>query len=252
MSIHRHFLPLVACVLAFSSCSSVGVYSIRSKSPAPQKAPSRILVEHFDAPPSAFHLGSRPATEKRTLRAEIVSNLARSTANQLRVHAADASVVSPAQPIRPGTWVIRGRFRHVDQGSRALRAAVGLGFGRTKMQTSVTVFSATNAGLVPLFRFNTTGSSGLEPGIALGVATGGVGTAVSAASAAGSLVLASLPGVSTDIDRTSYEIAAVLSLYLQQHGLLGHSRTPISPNMKGELPTTVNLSRAIPAPLRSQ
>jgi hypothetical protein len=84
------------------------------------------------------------------------------------------------------------------------------------------------------------------------VATGGVGTALSAASAAGSLVMSSLPGVSSDIDRTSYEIAAVLSVYLQTNGLLDRSRIPIQPNMRGRLPTTVNLNRAIPAPLRAQ
>jgi len=62
--------------------------------------------------------------------------------------------------------------------------------------------------------------------------------------------MSSLPGVSSDIDRTSYEIAAVLSVTLQKNGLLGRSRKPIEPHMRGQLPTTVNLHRAIPAPLR--
>jgi len=248
----RIIFPSLACLLMFCSCSSVGIHSVRSHAVPLQEAPSRIWVERFSAPLSAFQLGERSAGEKRVLRDEIVTNLARGTAAQLRTHAADSSVLGTASPLSPGSWIIRGQIHRVDQGSRALRASVGLGIGRTEMRTSVAVFKVTGAGLVPLLRFQTTGSSGMEPGAALGIATGGVGTALSAASAGGTLLMGSLPGVSTDIDRTSYEIAAVLSVYLQDNGLLGRSRIPIQPNMKGQLPTTVNLSRAIPAPLRAQ
>lgn len=242
----------LAVAITFCSCSSVGVHSLQTNRVAVREAPSRIWVERFSAPLSAFQLGERPASEKRVLRDAIVTNLARSTSGQLNTHAANSSVLGAESTPSPGSWIVRGQIQRVDQGSRALRAGIGLGAGRTEMRTSVTVFKVTAAGLVPLLRFNTTGSSGLEPGVALGIATGGVGTVLSAASAGGTLLMGSLPGVNTDIDRTSYEIAAVLSLYLQDRGLLGRSRIPIQPKMKGELPTTVNLSRAIPAPLRTQ
>lgn len=248
----RIIFSSLICLLALCSCSSVGIHSVHTKPVALQSAPSRIWVERFSAPMSAFHLGERSADEKRVLRNEIVASLARSTAGQLRTHAANSSVVGSGGKVSPGEWLVRGEIRKVDQGSRALRAGVGLGMGRTEMRTSVVVFKVTESGLVPLLRFKTTGNSGMEPGVALGIATGGVSTAFSAASAAGTLVMSSLPGVSSDIDRTSYEIAAVLSVYLQQNGLLGSSRIPIQPNMRGHLPTTVNLNRAIPAPLRAQ
>ena len=248
----RIIFSSLACLLAFCSCSSVGVHSVHTSSVPLREAPSRIWVERFSAPLSAFQLGERSASEKRALRDEIVASLARSTAGQLRTHAADSSVVASSSAVSAGSWLIRGEIRRVDQGSRALRAGIGLGVGRTEMRTSVAAFKVTQAGLVPLLRFKTTGNSGMEPGAALGIATGGVSTAVSAASAAGSLLLSSLPGVSSDIDRTSYEIAAVLSVYLQQNGILSPSRQAIHPRMRGQLPTTVNLSRAIPAPLRAQ
>jgi len=248
----RIIFPNLVCLLALCSCSSVGVHSLHTKPVALRSAPSRIWVERFSAPPAAFQLGERSASEKRVLRDEIVANLARSTAGQLRTHAANSSVLVSGGTVAPGAWLVRGEIRKVDQGSRALRGGIGLGIGRTEMRTSVSVFKMTESGLVPLLRFKTTGNSGMEPGVALGIATGGVSTAFSAASAAGTLLMSSLPGVSTDIDRTSYEIAAVLSVYLQKNGLLGPSRTPIQPNMRGQLPTTVNLNRAIPAPLRAQ
>lgn len=245
------WLLTLAITLPLCSCSSVGVYSVKKHASPGGRAPAAILVERFSAPASVFDLGDRPAGEQRALRAEIVNTLARSTAGQIRTHAAPSGVVGPSDPVRPGTWLVRGRMLRVDQGNLALRTAVGLGKGRTEMRTEVAVFRVSDSGLVPLFSFRTAGNSGMEPGAAFGIASGGVGTAMSAASAAGSLLLSSMPGVSSDIDRTSYEIAATVSQYLQRHGLLSSSRVPIVPNRKGELPSTINLDRAIPAPLRA-
>lgn len=249
----RHLAPAVLVAVVFSSCSSVGIHTVRTSGSRTTQAPTRIKVEPFSAPPSAFKLGERPASEQVTLRREIVTNLARLTALNLRTHAAKAAVTTrPAGNLSPGMWVVRGDILYVNQGSRALRAFVGLGAGRTAMRTRVSVLRVTPSGLAPLLAFETTGSSGLEPGAALAVATGGVGTAAAAANVVGSTLLAGLPGVSSDIDRTAYEITAVISAYLQANGLLAPSRVAIQPNMKGRLPTTLNLNRAVPAPLRNR
>jgi len=77
-------------VLGLCSCSSVGVYSLENRSAAPVQAPTRILVEPFSAPLSAFQLGERTAREKAVLRDEIVQNLARSTSRQILTLAADS------------------------------------------------------------------------------------------------------------------------------------------------------------------
>jgi len=244
------FASLVAVV--FSSCSSVGVYDLQERSGAVvQERPSRILVEPFSAQPSAFDLGPRSADEHRMLRSRIVSTLADQTVSQLRIYAADSAVLQRSTQLRPGAWLVRGQIRKVSQGSRALRATIGLGVGRTKMQTRVTVFQVTSEGLRPLVSFNTTGSSGLEPGAALGAA-GGTASVAAAAGVATGITLNSLPGVSTDIERTSYEIAAVVSSFLQSQGLQDPSRRAINPNMKGRLPTTVNTARIVPEPIRNQ
>lgn len=238
---------------AFSSCSSVGVYDLQQRAGASvQTRPSRILVEPFSAQASAFDLGRRSPEDHRVLRGRIVSTLADQTARQLRVYAADATVLQGSRQLVPGTWLVRGQIREVSQGSRALRATIGLGAGQTKMRTRVTVFQVGAHGLTPLISFNTTGSSGLEPGAVLGAAAGGSASVAAGVGLAAGLTLNSLPGVSTDIDRTSYEIAAVVSSYLQSRGLHDPSRRTISPNMKGRLPSTLNTARAVPAPLRSE
>ncbi len=246
--IRSHLLAL-ASLLLLTSCSSVGVYSLQQNEGF-IVAPTRILVEPFRAPISHFSLGSRSAEETGRLRDEIVANLAERTIEQLRLHAAAASVLDSAGQIRPGVWLVRGEILQVSQGSRALRAIIGFGFGRTTVRTRVTVFEVTSAGMIPLISFNTTGASGLEPGAALGVATGGVGSAFAIVNAGASVLMSSLPGVSSDVERTSYETSAVISAYLERNGLLASDRKAISPNMKGKLPKTMNLNRAIPAPLR--
>lgn len=63
-------------------------------------------------------------------------------------------------------------------------------------------------------------------------------------------IFVGLAGVDSDIDRAACEIAAVLSSYLNRHGLLSPSRQALSPNMAGQLPTSLNTRRLIPGPLR--
>lgn len=233
-----------SAAIALCSCSSAGIYNVRTAQ-RPSSAPTKIVVEPFSSRRADFQLGERSVAEQDRLRREIVSSLARQTAQQIRTHAAHSSVSSGH--VVPGMWVVRGNIRKVDQGSRALRTGVGLGAGRTTMKTSVSVFQVTASGWVPLLSFKTSGASGLEPGVAPSIATGGisaVGTSVAAVGAA-------LPGVNSDIDRTAYEISAMLSAYLQAHRLLAPNRTAIQPRMKGQLPTTIDPARAIPAPLRN-
>lgn len=236
----------LAALALFAGCSSVGVYDLQKHGQPVSQAPAQILVQPFSAQLSAFHLGQRPPQELRALREEIVRDLAQSTAAQLRIHAADSAVVTDRNQIVVGTWLIRGEIRRVHQGSRALRATVGLGAGRTEMRTRVTVYRVDAEGLSPILTFNTTGSSGLEPGAAVGAATGGASLIGTSAAVLGG----SLAGVSTDVERTAYETAAVLSAYLRRNGLHDPSRRAVEPNMRGQAPSTVNTRRAMPAPLR--
>lgn len=247
MKIVPLILLSVSCLLGLPACSSVGVYDVR-QTERPSRAPSEILVERFSAKPSNFSLGSRPASEKKTLSRRIVGELATQTASQIRAHAARSSVLNNPGQIHPGVWVVRGEIRKVDQGSRALRTGVGLGMGRTTMKTHVSVFRVSESGWTLMLRFKTTGASGLEPGVGPGVAVGGVSAVGTTLSAAG----AGLAGVSSDIDRTAYEISAVISDFLNRHRLLPPGRRAVAPRMRGSLPTTIDPNRIIPAPLRPQ
>ena len=108
-------------------------------------------------------------------------------------------------------WLVAGEFITVFQGSRALRTAVGLGFGETTMQTNVYVYdldvSKTQYVLafrtgVPDPKQDTGAGSGSAPA---GFST--VGDPVSTAMGLGS-------GLKLDTTRTCREIAAILQQYM--------------------------------------
>lgn len=237
---------LGAMALSLAGCSSVGVYNLHQHGPAATAAPRSVFVQPYAIRSGALSLGDRPAAETARLGREIQKALADRTVRETRRHAAPAAVLAAGRAPAPGTWLVRGEIVQVDQGSRAMRAVVGLGAGRTHFRTNVSVFAVDGGGMRKILSFRTRGSSGMEPGAALGVATGGaslVGTA------AGTLA-GSLPGVSSDVDRTAYETAAVLSTYLANQGLLGKSRQRVTPNFAGQVPSSFNARRALPTPVR--
>ncbi len=242
----RIFLSLAAAAaLPLAGCSSVGVYQLHQHSAA-SSAPRTIFVQPYAIQPGALQLGDRPAAETARLGREIQSTLASRTARETTRHAAPAKVAAAGSVPAPGNWLIRGTILQVDQGSRAKRAVVGLGAGRTHFRTEVAVFAVESGGLRRLLTFRTRGSSGMEPGAALGVATGGA----SLVGTAGGTIAGSLPGVSSDVDRTAYETAAVLSTYLASQGLLSSSRQQVTPNFAGSVPSSFNVRRALPTPVR--
>jgi hypothetical protein len=73
-------------------------------------------------------------------------------------------VSSPAAAGRSG-WLVTGDITRINEGSRILRMAIGLGAGGTKLETRVRVINLP-ASNPPFLSFHTTGGSGAEPGAA--------------------------------------------------------------------------------------
>jgi hypothetical protein len=108
-------------------------------------------------------------------------------------------------------WLVAGEFVTVDQGSRALRTAVGWGMGETTLQTNVYVYdldvSKTQYVLafrtgVPDAKNNTGAGSGSIP-----AGFGALGEPASTAMGLGS-------GLKLDTTRTCREIVAILAQYM--------------------------------------
>jgi len=235
-------------VIVLAGCSSAGIFDLQKSGKKVTQAPTTIWIEPFSIRPGAMKLGNRTAAEKRALGEEISRNLASRTSKEVQRYAANAAVSHRGRSQAPGTWLVSGEIVRLDQGSRALRAGVGLGMGATDLQTRVRVTAIHANGRTKILTFQTRGRSGLEPGAALGVATGGASLVGTGAG----LVGGSLPGISSDIDRTAFETAAVLSDLLARNGLLDPSRQALAPRMTGTTPTSFNARRAVPAPVRDR
>jgi hypothetical protein len=133
---------------------------------------------------------------------------------------------------QPG-WLITGQFTRVNQGSRALRIALGLGAGGTKMETAVQVYDLTERRRErPLFSFSTSGGSNAEPGIITSV---GPLTPTTVPAAVIAVAGKAGHGVTEDDKRTARVIAAKVSEELAARGCLPPEHKPGKAKRPGEL-----------------
>ncbi len=116
-------------------------------------------------------------------------------------------VKSPAAAGRDG-WVVTGEITKIDEGSRILRMAIGLGVGSTKMETAVAV-NASRASKRSFLSFSTKGTSGATPGAA---------TNPIPFSSAPTVLFQGQQGISDDSRRTARMIASRIADYVVQRG----------------------------------
>jgi len=231
-----------------SSCASVSVDDIADADrQSIAFAPERIVISDFKADPAAFELGDRTGEEFTKVKNRILSRLARKTVEEVSYYAAPAVRRRLAGYARDGDWLITGRIIEATQGSRAARATVGFGLGRTWLETEVSVYRISNGEPIPMFDFETTGTSGNIPGSGIGLVMGGGALPMIAA---GTLAR-SFAGLTGDVDRTAYEIAAVLSDVLATRDLLDPKRTAVEPKIRGQFPRSFNSARVVPGAIRN-
>jgi hypothetical protein len=142
------------------------------------------------------------------LRQETQQLIAQNLVTELSQTIAPASIVkSPAAAGRDG-WVITGDITKVDEGSRILRMAVGLGAGSTKMETAVAVQTA-GGNKSPFLSFTTKGTSGATPGGA---------TNPIPFSGAATVLFQGQQGITDDSKRTARMITSRIADYMTQRG----------------------------------
>jgi Domain of unknown function (DUF4410) len=210
-----------AAFLLLGGCASVSVGNIHPKGIAPKKLPSRIYVQEFASPYESFRV-DRSGGELEAFVIKERHALAANLAEQLTKHVAPAEVVPLGQiPPRGDAWLVTGTYDRVNQGSRALRVLVGFGAGGTKMETRVQVSNLSGKAPVPFLTLLTTGGSGMSPGAWAAFTPALIFFWPGAVANAGG---ASLSGISVDRSRTAREIAATLSEYCSDHGLIPKTR----------------------------
>lgn len=234
----------LALVAAMTGCASVSIDRMRTNHSVELFAPEIILVTPFEVPAKLLPPDTDPA-DATALRSRIARNLAERTVMYLDRHVAPARLRSGREPIPERGWLVGGRVEEIEEGNRALRAGLGFGLGESSFDTAVEVWGTRGRQAHCLLQFQTLGGSGKQPGVASGVLGGA--TVISTAVGFG---FGSLASIDDDVERTAYEIAAVLSELLTQQGLHDPNRPALRAKWRGQLPTHVNPLRAVPVPLR--
>lgn len=206
------YVGMVVSLTLLGGCASVSVRSAEQThyQPAP-RLPAKIYVKNFAMPEENFRV-DRSGEALLIFRQNLAKNLSDQLKLRLERHLVSAEIV-PRDFVPPSAnaWLIDGRFDRVEQGSRALRALIGLGTGGTKIETTVTIYDLAAAKPSPFLLIRTTGGSNAMPG-----AVANINPVMLIPSIIG-VVSGAAGGINTglgfDIKRTAREITAVLSNY---------------------------------------
>lgn len=205
---------LILPSLLFSGCASISVFKEKQNQNISFHPPTKIYVRDFTGEQKAFRV-DRKDDSLSEFQKRITAQLSKDIVKKLNECVAPAERIDANQaPKQKGSWIIEGSFDRVNQGSRMLRALIGLGAGGTKVETTVRVLDDNHGKPQEFLSFRTTGGSNTEPG-------------------PGALVFPTDPtdiimpfvwsyamtGLTKDTSRTAKEIAAELSDYLQKHGV---------------------------------
>ncbi|MBW0000839.1 MAG: DUF4410 domain-containing protein [Verrucomicrobia bacterium] len=238
--IHPVGLLLIGVLLlVFGGCASVSVTSERSdQTRAPHRCPTVLYVKDFGFPSQASIRADRQGAQLVAFEQGIQTRMRTQTVRALGRYG--LPVVPVTAPVelnklrrrQPG-WLIAGQFTRVNQGSRALRIALGFGAGGTKMETAVQVYDlAERRRERPLFSFSSSGGSNAEPGVITSVGplapTTVPAAVIAIAGKAGH-------GVSEDEKRTARVIAAKVSEELSSRGCLPPEHKPGKAKRPGDL-----------------
>ena len=198
-----------------SACASVSVDKVSRQDGEKPQAPKTIYVKDFGVPPEVLRVdrgGKSLEAFRRSIKKQLTLAIVERANKHLGIDAVAA--LQGAPPARSPAWMVTGRFVTVNQGSRALRAIVGLGAGGTKVRTDVVVYDYSGRKPRVILKFETSGGSNAMPGAAFGLVMPNY--YLLAADVVGKVG----QGLNVDVVRTSRQIVAALSEYMGQEGYL--------------------------------
>jgi hypothetical protein len=218
--------------LAFSGCTNVQTTYERDVRLA---RPARVFVYDFSVSPDNVRLDQGLGAQveeamKGTPRTEqelaLGAKVAKTISDTLVERITNMGLPAQRAVGAPSAWsdslVVEGQILSIDQGNRTERVVIGLGTGRSDVETHVQVYAARPGGLERIQEFATTAKSSIKPGMAetmgVGAAAGSLAAsaAVSAASAVGGEELAD--NVEGEAKRSANGIADKLQAYFAQQG----------------------------------
>ncbi len=201
-------LPLaIATSLFLSGCGSIHTAAMPSASVKLTPNPPHIYLAPFDTSTGKWMVG-RDGVDLVNFKEDFQTNFI----NQLQTR---LEKLAPTEPrwvdnLPDHGWLVAGEFITVNQGSRALRTAIGLGLGETTLQTTVYVYDLEVSKTQYVLSFRTgVPDSKNDTGAGSGSTPAGLSfpEPVTTSVALGS-------GLKLDTTRTCREIAAYLAQYM--------------------------------------
>lgn len=216
---------LLASAAFLAGCASVTVKNEHvHQDRAPAEAPRGLYVADFNANGPAFKIAGEKARALAKTEAKTSALIATDTAQRLNKFVMPAKRLD-GDRLPDSGWLVRGRFDTVRSGSVPLRVLIGLGSGKSTMQTTVYVYDLAHKGstLKPFLTFQTTGGSGASPGLVTIPLTGPVSVPMLVYDVGSKTYSGASEGVKDDTARTGRMIAAALSEYLARRGFIPKS-----------------------------
>lgn len=195
---------------------------------APKSAPSELLVRPFEVSEGArFDVAS--AEKGEDTREKVGRTIAMGVLSRGERWIAPCRIIGKDTKLPREGLLVEGRVLVAQQGSRALRLGIGLGFGRTHMDTTVRVFNLAASAKEPWLTCKTTGGSNMEPGFIFGLAVPSpmvIPVIAGIAGGAVSTVTRSNKGVTQDAKRTGRAVTGVVHDRLVVRGLVPRKAWP--------------------------
>lgn len=227
-------------VLLIAGCASTAVQDTYEVANTGMPTPNPVLIYNFAVSPQDIQQNS-------SIFAKIQRNIENNsqTAEQIQIghEVADAMATELWQKINnlglnavradqslqvtPGAIVITGYFVDIDEGNRLRRNLIGLGLGKSSLDSKIRVLAPSPSGYKELIAFDAHADSGDMPGAAVlgpaGAAAGAGTAAVVATNAVAGGVKSYRSASAEQAKKMADKIAAKLATYFAQQGWIDPS-----------------------------
>lgn len=233
ISIIRQVLVFILFLVS-AGCTTVDTIEEYS-GPEPLARPQVVIVKNFAYSPSHIDLNSgiiaklerkvesrNPSVEELQLGRAVSNALVKKLVSKLSELGLDAQSFDPEMLPATDYLLIEGQLISIDQGNRARRIIIGLGFGESVVKTLCQVYDVSDSGRVLAQEFETVAHSSYKPGAAetmgIGAAVGVIGTAA-ATSAASDVVGETLgANVEEEAERTAKKLVEKMQPFFVEQG----------------------------------
>jgi hypothetical protein len=222
--------------LLIAGCASTNVQDTYELANAGMPTPNPVLIYNFAVSPDDVQQNSSifAKIERNSQTAEEIQ-LGRQVSDALATELTQKIAALGLYPVRadqslqptPGSILITGYFVDIDEGNRLQRNVIGLGMGKSYLDSKIRVLAPSPSGYKELIAFDAHADSGEMPGAAVmgpaGAAAGAGTAAVIAANAVDSGVKSYRSASTQEAKRMADKIATQLAQYFAQQGWINPS-----------------------------